>query len=226
MIRAVVFDLWNTLVHSQHGDPFRHLQRLLSDEQRERYPELRREAMDRPHPDARTFIAGWMDRLSLSGTQILAMADVFQTAADDAACFPEAMEAVAETRKIARVGLLSNTQSFDMEFLERLGLERTIPTRCLSAHTGFLKPDALAYETMQKRLGLFPGEIAMVGDSWRDDVTGALDAGWTAIWVNRPGNPRPPMDPEADFVEIPDLSHVPQVIRNLQAGARCSTCLG
>jgi putative hydrolase of the HAD superfamily len=226
MIRAVVFDLWNTLVHSQHGDPFRHLQRLLDDEQRARFPELRREAMDRPHPDARTFLVGWMDRLSLSGPQILEMADVFQTAADDAACFPEALEAVEGTRKLARVGLLSNTQSFDMEFLDRLGLERVLPTRCLSALTGHLKPELPAFRSMEKRLGLFPGEIAMVGDSWRDDVTGALEAGWTAIWVNRPGNSRPPCDPEADLVEIPDLSHVPRVVANLQKGARCSTCLG
>jgi putative hydrolase of the HAD superfamily len=227
VIRAVVFDLWNTLVHSGHGDPFRHLQRLLTEDQLRRYPDLRREAMDRPHPDARTFIAGWMDRLALSGEQILAMADVFQTAADDAACFPEALEAVTETRKVARVGLLSNTQSFDMAFLERLGLERALPTRCLSAHTGHLKPEPEAFEVMRRRLGLFPGEIAMVGDSWRDDVSGALEAGWTAIWVNRAGKPRPgELDPEADFVEVPDLSRVPDVIRNLQAGARCSTCLG
>lgn len=226
MIRAVVFDLWNTLVHSQHGDPFRHLLRLLTPGQQLLYPELRREAMDRPHPDARTFIAGWMDRLALSGTQILAMAEVFQTAAGDASWFPDALETVLETRKLARVGLLSNTQSFDMEFLERLGLERAIPTRCLSAHTGFLKPDLAAYEHMQKRLGLFPGELAMVGDSWRDDVTGALEAGWTAIWVNRAGKPRPPLDPEAEFVEVADLAQVPAIIGRLQAGARCSTCLG
>ncbi|BDU71201.1 HAD family hydrolase [Mesoterricola silvestris] len=226
MIRAVVFDLWNTLVHSRHGDPFRHLQRLLDDEQKKRYPELRREAMDRPHPDARTFLAGWMDRLSLSGTQMLAMAEVFQTAADDAAWFPEALEAVEGTRKLARVGLLSNTQSFDMEFLERLGLERTLPTRCLSAHTGHLKPEPGAFRHMEKRLGLFPGEIAMVGDSWRDDVTGALEAGWTAIWVNRPGHPRPGDVPGEDLVEIPDLSLVPRVVENLQKGARCGTCLG
>ncbi|BDU75420.1 HAD family hydrolase [Mesoterricola sediminis] len=227
MIRAVVFDLWNTLVHSRHGDPFRHLQRLLTEDQRERYPEFRQEAMDRPHPDARTFIAGWMDRLGLTGEQILAMADVFQTAADDAAWFPEAEAAVAATRKVARVGLLSNTQSFDMAFLDRLGLARAIPTRCLSALTGHLKPEPGAFEDMQRRLGLFPGEIAMVGDSWRDDVTGALQAGWTAIWVNREGRPRPEdLDPEAEFLEVPDLSRVPDAIRGLQEGARCSTCLG
>ena len=226
MLRAVVFDLWNTLVRSQHGDPFRHLQRLLTPEQQARFPDLKRECMDRPHPDARTFLAGWMDRLSLSGVQILAMAEVFQTAADDATCFPEALEAVAGTRKLARVALLSNTQSFDMDFLERLGLERALPTRCLSALTGLLKPDLAAYEHLREKLGLFPGEIAMVGDSWRDDVTGALEAGWTAIWVNRSGAPRPPCPPDAELVEIPDLSQVPRIIANLQAGARCGTCLG
>ena len=226
MIRAVVFDLWNTLVHSRHGDPFRHLQRLLTPGQLPLFPDLRRECMDRPHPDARTFLAGWMDRLGLTGAQLLAMAEVFQTAAEDAAFFPEALAAVAETRKLARVGLLSNTQSFDLEFLDRLGLSRALPTRCLSAHTGYLKPEPQAFELMRKRMGLFPGELAMVGDSWRDDVSGALEAGWTAIWVNRTGAPRPDHDPEAELVEVPDLSHVPRVIENLQNGARCSTCLG
>jgi FMN phosphatase YigB (HAD superfamily) len=66
----------------------------------------------------------------------------------------------------------------------------------------------------------------MVGDSWHDDVSGALEVGWTAIWVNRNGRTMPEVDPEADLVEVPDLSHVPRVIANLQAGARCSTCLG
>jgi putative hydrolase of the HAD superfamily len=79
---------------------------------------------------------------------------------------------------------------------------------------------------VQRRLGLFPGELAMVGDSWRDDMAGALEAGWTAVWVNRSGVPRPPHDPEAELVEIPDLAPVPRLIGNLQAGARCGTCLG
>ena len=54
MIRAVVFDLWNTLVHSQNGDPFQHLQRLLEPGQEARFPELKRDAMSHPHPDAQS----------------------------------------------------------------------------------------------------------------------------------------------------------------------------
>jgi len=226
MIRAVVFDLWNTLVHSQNGDPFQHLQRLLRPDQARLFPVLKRDAMGHPHVDAQAFLEEWKDRLELSAEQLRTMADVFRTAAGDAECFPEALQAVRETRRLARVALLSNTQSFDLDFLERLGLTRILSSRFLSAELGHLKPDAPAFEAVQRKLGLFPGEIAMVGDSWRDDVTGALAAGWTAVWVNRKGIPRPEHDPDADLVEVPDLSSVPALIANLQAGARCNTCLG
>jgi putative hydrolase of the HAD superfamily len=226
MIRAVVFDLWNTLVHSRNGDPFTHLQRLLTPGQVDLFPALKWDAMERPHTGAQAFLCAWKDRLGLTPGQLDTMAEAFQTAAGDAQCFPEAVQAVLGTRKLARVAMLSNTQSFDLDFLERLGLTGLLPSRFLSAEMGFLKPDPRAFETVQRRLGLFPGELAMVGDSWRDDVAGALEAGWTAVWVNRAGAPPPPHPPEADLVEIPDLSPVPRLIENLQAGARCSTCLG
>jgi len=226
MIRAVVFDLWNTLVHSQHGDPFQHLQRLLPPGLETEFAAFKREAMAQPHPDARALLTRWQGVFGLSLMQLGAAAKGFQIAAEDAACFPEAVEALRATRKLARVALLSNTQSFDLDFLERLGLTRILSSRFLSAELGHLKPDAPAFEAVQRKLGLFPGEIAMVGDSWRDDVTGALAAGWTAVWVNRKGIPRPEHDPDADLVEVPDLSSVPALIANLQAGARCNTCLG
>jgi hypothetical protein len=44
--------------------------------------------------------------------------------------------------------------------------------------------------------------------------------------VNRTGKPRPEHDPDAELVEVSDLAMVPDVIARLQAGARCSTCLG
>jgi HAD superfamily hydrolase (TIGR01549 family) len=226
MIRAVIFDLWNTLVHSRGGDPFRHLDELMTEAQRVHLPTVRRDAMERPHASAEDFLERWKPCMEMTTAQQSAMAGVFQAAASDAECFPEALEALDRTRQVARLGLLSNTQSFDMEFLERLGLTARIPNRFLSAETGFLKPEPAAFETVQRRLSLFPGQLAMVGDSWNDDILGALRAGWTAIWVNREGRPRPAFDPEAELVEVASLAQVPTVIENLQAGARCSTCLG
>jgi HAD superfamily hydrolase (TIGR01493 family) len=226
MIRAVVFDLWNTLVHSRQGDPFSHLRELMTEAQREHFQDLKRDAMVQPHADAATFLERWRYTLRLTEPQFQAMCQTFREAEADAECYPEVAGALLQTRRTARTALLSNTQSFDMAFLERLGPLALIPARFLSAAMGCLKPDPGAFEGVQRRLGLFPGELAMVGDSWHDDVLGAHRAGWTAIWVNRRGAARPPLDPEADLVEVPDLSRVPQAIENLQAGGRCATCLG
>lgn len=226
MIRAVVFDLWNTLVHSRHGDPFQHLRALMTPAQQTHYPLLKQDAMAMVHADATALLQRWRHCLELTDLQFAQMSQVFQDAADDAVTFPEALAALEEVRHCARVGLLSNTQSFDMDFLDRLGITERIPARFLSAHTGFLKPSPDAFRSVQRQFGLFPGQMAMVGDSWNDDVQGALAAGWTAIWVNREGRPRPDVDPEADFLEVTDLSQVSQAVLALQAGARCSTCLG
>ncbi len=226
MIRAIVFDLWNTLVHSRQGDPFRHLRHLLTPEQAPQFPALKRDAMAVPHLNAMAFLERWRGPLALTEAQFAAMAEVFRTSASDAECFPEVLEALAQTRRLGRTALLSNTQGFDMEFMARLGLNDLLSNRFLSAETGFLKPEPQAYRAVQTKLGLFPGQLAMVGDSWNDDMEGALNAGWTAIWVNRTGALHPEVDPDADFLEVTDLRAVPMAIERLQAGARCSTCLG
>ncbi|HJW08775.1 MAG TPA: HAD family hydrolase [Holophagaceae bacterium] len=226
MIRAVVFDLWNTLVKSRGGSPFYQMRALLRLDQASAYADLARDGMTRSYPSAAAFLAGWRSRLDLDPAQEAAMEEAFRRAGEEAERFPESLEALAGTRELARLGLLSNTQSFDLGLMDRLDLSPYFRIRGLSAELGALKPEAAAFEAMQRRLGLFPGDLVMVGDSWTDDVEGALAAGWTAIWVNREGRPRPDHDPDAELLEVADLSRVPEAITGLQAGARCSTCLG
>jgi HAD superfamily hydrolase (TIGR01493 family) len=226
VIRAVVFDLWNTLVRSQQGSPFRRIQRLIRPDQARHLDDFMWDSMLRPYPDCASFLAAWREALDLDEAQVASVHRVFAEAASDAEPFPETLEVLDRTQVLARTALLSNTQSFDMELLTALGLADRLRTRILSAEIGALKPHPPAFAAVQERLGLFPGEIAMVGDSWKDDVTGALDAGWTAIWVNREGAPMPEVDSEAEVIEVRDLRPVPDIIRRLQAGARCSTCLG
>jgi len=226
MIRAVVFDLWNTLVFSPAGSPFQRLRELLHPGQADLYPELVRDGMGRRYPSVQVFLEAWQKRAGLDGAQMEAMAQAFLDAGAQAECFPGAPEAVAAVRDLARVALLSNTQTFGLEMLDRLGLSDRIRTRMLSAELGALKPEAAAFEAVQRKLGLFPGNLAMVGDSWTDDVEGALAAGWTAIWVNREAQPRPAHHPEVPVYEVRSLARVPELIQGLQEGMRCPTCLG
>lgn len=226
MIRAVVFDLWNTLVFSPAGSPFQRLKGLLRPGQEPLHPALMRDGMIRPYDSVEAFLGAWRGPAGLDEAQMAAMAQAFREAGDQAQCFPGAPEAVGAVRDLARVALLSNTQSFGLELLDRLGISERIRLQHMSADLGALKPEPAAFEAVQRRLGLFPGNLVMVGDSWTDDVLGAVEAGWTAIWVNRDGAPRPPHDPEAPLYEVRDLLQVADLIRNLQGGFRCPTCLG
>ena len=226
MIRAVVFDLWNTLVFSPAGSPFQRLKELLRPDQAHLFATLVRDGMVRPHPSVRSFLEAWQTPAGLDDAQMEAMAQAFLEAGGQAECFPGSPEAVGAVRDLARVALLSNTQTFGLELLERLGINERIRTRVLSAEIGALKPEPAAFEAVQRKLGLFPGNLAMVGDSWTDDVEGAVAAGWTAIWVNRDAKPRPAHDPEATIYEVRSLARVPELIQGLQDGMRCPTCLG
>ncbi len=226
MIRAVVFDLWNTLVYSPGENPFQRVGTLLAPGHSGKLPDMQRDGMTRAYADAEAFIAAWDKELHFSPEQKEGLIKIFKRSEEDVKLYPETLEILARTRSLARVAMLSNTQSFSLGLLGSLGLSAHFRVKGISAELGFLKPELGAFEAVQKKLGLFPGELAMVGDSWSDDVEGALNAGWTALWVNRKGKPRPNHAPDAELVEIADLSLVPEVIERLQAGARCSTCLG
>jgi putative hydrolase of the HAD superfamily len=182
--------------------------------------------MVRPYPSVRAFLESWQETAGLDPSQMEAMAQAFQAAGAQAECFAGAPGAVAAVRDLARVALLSNTQTFGLELLDRLGIAERIRTRILSADIGALKPESAAYEAVQRKLGVFPGNLVMVGDSWTDDVEGAVAAGWTAIWVNREAKPRPDHEADAPIYEVRSLDRVPELIQGLQEGMRCPTCLG
>ncbi len=226
MIRAVVFDLWNTLVFSPAGSPFQRMKELLRPDQAHLFPELVRDGMVRSYPSVQTFLEAWQDRAGLDEAQMAAMAQAFLAAGQQAECFTGSPEAVGAVRDLARVALLSNTQTFGLELLARLGIGERIRTRILSAEIGALKPEPAAFEAVQRKLGVFPGNLVMVGDSWTDDVEGAVAAGWTAVWVNREAKPRPDHDPDHPIYEVRSLDRLPELIQGLQDGMRCPTCLG
>ncbi|MGH9038009.1 MAG: HAD family hydrolase [Acidimicrobiia bacterium] len=61
----------------------------------------------------------------------------------------------------------------------------------LSCDTGHVKPELGAFRNAEEVVGLRPGELVHVGDSFGADVTGAWAAGWSAILLDRGGSPPP-----------------------------------
>lgn len=73
--------------------------------------------------------------------------------------------------------------------VKQLGLERWILPEHLfiSSEIGIAKPDKRIFEHAQTTMNLHPESTFYIGDSYANDVIGAKQAGWKAIWVNRRG---------------------------------------
>ncbi len=71
-----------------------------------------------------------------------------------------------------------------------LGLDElrwAVDALVISSEVGFRKPHGRFFEAVCQHLGLPPGRILCVGDDLENDVRGALEAGLSALLVDRGG---------------------------------------
>ena len=91
-------------------------------------------------------------------------------------------------REKAELGIITNGPSeHQWNKVKSLGAERWIPHENIfvSADVGAEKPDRRIFDCAKQKMNLENAEIWFVGDSYEMDVTGAVNAGWKAVWMNR-----------------------------------------
>lgn len=91
-----------------------------------------------------------------------------------------------------KTGVVTNNVTVEqLGKLKRLGLEHLFDVVVISESAGFAKPDPRIFALALEQLGCTASEVVMVGDSWSADVQGAHAAGIRAIWLNRSGRACP-----------------------------------
>ncbi|MDE7420723.1 MAG: YjjG family noncanonical pyrimidine nucleotidase [Muribaculaceae bacterium] len=73
--------------------------------------------------------------------------------------------------------------------LRSTGLDRYIQRMVISDEIGIQKPDERLFRYAEQATGASPEEIVMIGDNPDNDIQGALDAGWHAIYYDWKGKP-------------------------------------
>jgi putative hydrolase of the HAD superfamily len=127
---------------------------------------------------------------------------------------PLALGDLAQSHTLA---LLTNGAScLQREKLAASGLGEYFQVVVVSAEFGVGKPDASIFGHALSLLGCDGAHAVMIGDSLRRDIDGALAAGLSGIWVNRPGDPRPAG--RANLLEISSLSELAAVLSRLPSG--------
>ena len=172
--RAVAFDAFGTLVHiGRKRHPFERLIRQARDQAKTLSSPMVQPigladyatALGLPHPDAE--LAMLEEELA---TIVL---------------YPDTLDALRRVRE----------QGVKVAVASNLALPYAAPLKALlgdlvdiwhfSFDVGAIKPDRAFYAGLTARLNSEASELLMVGDTWRDDIVGAVEAGLRARWVDR-----------------------------------------
>ncbi|MEV8099464.1 HAD family hydrolase [Kitasatospora sp. NPDC085879] len=110
-----------------------------------------------------------------------------------AAPAPGAVETLTALREDGLyLGLVSNCSSDVRDMLDRSALGPLLDITVLSAEAGLMKPDPEVFRLAARRLGVDPAECLYVGDGHDRELDGATEAGMTAVLLDLgEGNPWP-----------------------------------
>lgn len=137
----------------------------------------------------------------------------------DIELFAGARELLAElTRSGYTVGLITNgAAEHQLRKIKAMELDALIPPerQFVSGKVGIDKPDRRLFEYVNERTGTKPDACVYIGDSWRNDVVGALEAGWRVIWFNHRG-----AQPESDHAPHHTASSYGELAKLLLHGGR------
>ncbi|MDE3069171.1 MAG: HAD-IA family hydrolase [Acidobacteriota bacterium] len=107
--------------------------------------------------------------------------------------YPDAAPALAQIHELGiRAVAVSNWDVALPDALRAAGLDRALDGVISSATVGRAKPDPVIFERALAVAGASATEAVHVGDSVREDVRGALDAGLGAVLLSRGEKPTAP----------------------------------
>jgi len=107
-----------------------------------------------------------------------------------------AAELLAAVRPHARIGIVTNNLLDEQrDKLAYCGLAPLVDELVVSDDVGVSKPERGIFDIALDRLGVRAEEAVMVGDSWANDIVGAVGAGIRAVWFNPDRKPMPPEPP-------------------------------
>jgi HAD superfamily hydrolase (TIGR01549 family) len=213
-IRGVVFDLWNTLAFNNHRpNPIIALGDAFGVRGRPGWTKILERGM---MCERLSGIEAGITAISrLTGKRLDAgtvdeLARIWREACAQTRLFPEVPDILGRLSERFRLGLLSNTQSFDLEFPGLSALP--FHARLFSYEVGALKPEETLFVRMAQQLGLAPAELLMVGDNFQDDILGAEGAGMQALLIRRGESQLSHQETRPDREALASLSPLPGIL--------------
>ena len=204
-IKAIGFDLFNTLIVIEPDTLIHAMQRMLQSLKGSGLP-IEDSSYIRDYRNAAAIYVArartcgiethnsiWVSHvLNSYGIDILpdderigrAVGDYFSAFYDRVNIIPDTLETLNILKKTYPLGLLSNFTHAPAarEILVRTGLASCFDTILISGELGYRKPHAVAFEELSKGLGVEKEHIIFTGDDPEPDIHGASKAGLNPVW--------------------------------------------
>lgn len=106
--------------------------------------------------------------------------------------------------------ITNGTADTQYKKIKKIGLNKWIQPNQIyvSEEVGFAKPNPEIFRLVEKNQELTSQEILFVGDSWKHDVVGAIEAGWQAVFLNtRHENKTTHHQPYEEYDEFKDMKN-------------------
>lgn len=133
--------------------------------------------------------------------------------------FVDTLETLDILAKSFPLGVITNGPSaMQREKLANLELTHRFPVIVVDSEFGHPKPDVRIFAHAAEAVGCKPEELLFVGNSPEADVTGAVSAGWTCVWLNADDAPLPANIPAPHYVvrQLSEILTIEPVARALQ----------
>ena len=206
-MRAVIFDLWNTIAEWPH----------------ERWAEVRPRVAERFGLSPEEFDSRWYGELAnMRETRpfadVLALFDLSPEVAEEVVSMrrevtrqglvpvPGAVETLTTLRERGLATGLISVCSEDVALLwPETAFHGLFDVEVFSATCGLRKPDPRIYRLALDGLGVEPEDVVFVGDGANDELAGAERVGMKAIGVESPGGELPDDWAGPRIRELPEL---------------------
>jgi len=233
LIKALTFDLWNTLISDKDYTDQRvkclnealHGENIFRDQDEMRdayiashdYAHKIWRSENYRHTSAEERLNYILERLSvkLSGNLKDAILEGFVEPVinDPPPLIEGTRETIASLSQRYKMGVISDTGITLGKVLRKVLANYQVlgffEATVFSDEVGYSKPHSLMFQTALKRLKVEPSETVHVGDLLHTDIAGAKAIGMKTAWLNRKGIPNTgPHKPDCEIKTLPELISV------------------
>jgi len=113
------------------------------------------------------------------------------------------------------LGVLTNNDNRIHRLIPALGLGDYFHHIFCASDLGYRKPSHRVFSRIAEHLQLLPQEILYIGDCPRNDVAGALNAQWNALWLKRGASQLRRDTPLNSAQSVPHISCYSELLRHL-----------